>query len=73
MGSRDVEMGKWGSGLGETIHWGVGESEEDEARVTFSGKLSLALLPLKWSAATSYARAAASADVNVPSQTLAAL
>ena len=40
---------------------------------TFSGKLSLALLPLKRRAASSYALAAASALSNVPNQTLAAL
>lgn len=41
--------------------------------LTSSGKLSLARLPLKRTAASSYARAAASAVSNVPNQTLAAL
>ena len=41
--------------------------------LTFSGKLSFALLPLNLNAASSYALAAASSVSNVPSQTLAAL
>lgn len=49
------------------VDWGGGIS------LTFSGKLSLALLPLKRRAASSYALAAASAVSKVPSQTLAAL
>ena len=57
----------------EMDNWfAAGLPDGDRSR-TFSGKLSLALLPLKRRAAASYALAAASAVSNVPNQTLAAL
>lgn len=60
-------------GESETGNWvAVGLPAGGRIR-TFSGKLSLALLPLKRRAASSYALAASSAVLNVPNQTLAAL
>ena len=73
MDTREEEEG--GATL-ETPHWVVVVFCGGGAwwrSVTFSGKLSLALLPLKRSAAWSYALAAASAVSNVPNHTLAAL
>lgn len=52
--------------------WVEGETRIDGRTGTFSGKLSLALLPLNRSAASSYALAAASAVSKVPNHTRAA-
>ncbi|PON47795.1 hypothetical protein PanWU01x14_241830 [Parasponia andersonii] len=60
-------------GESETANWVASGLPECGRSRTFSGKLSLALLPLKRRAASSYALAAPSAVSNVPSQTLAAL
>ena len=73
MGSVEVGMDKrvfLGSEIG---NWVEGEYSAGERSVTFSGKLSLALFPLKRRAASSYALAASSAVSNVPNHTLAAL
>ncbi|KAL2548538.1 Uncharacterized protein Fot_10068 [Forsythia ovata] len=52
----------------------IGKSVSGGLRIlTFSGKFSLALLPLNRRAASSYALAAASVVSNVPNHTLAAL